>query len=316
MAERINGRTRKIRTNEEKTKGLIFNIQRFSLHDGPGIRTTVFMKGCPLSCQWCSNPESQHSFPEIMTVDRSCIGCGQCAAVCDTGAIRITEQGRKLDREKCDLCLSCTEVCPGGGLVAAGVWKDVEEIVAEVQKDEAFYRNSGGGVTVSGGEPLLQWPFVRELCKECKKRGFHTALDTSGCAPWDAIEKVLSYVDLVLYDIKEVDPKKHEEGTGVTNELILANATRLSKRTRTWLRYAVIPGFNDSKASARRIAEFASDLPFEKVTLLPYHGLGSQKYERLGRAYRFNGVAPPDPTTMQEIASIFKSYGMEVTVGY
>jgi len=198
-------------------KGLIFNIQRFSIHDGPGIRTTVFLKGCPLTCKWCSNPESQKSYPEILTVDRKCIRCGRCAESCSQEAITLDESGRRLDWQKCNLCMECAANCPSGAIEAVGRYLTVDEVVAEVEKDRLFYQNSGGGVTVSGGEPLLQWEFALNLLKECKVRNLHTALDTSGCAPWDVMERVIEHVDLVLYDIKDMHSAKHKAITGVAN---------------------------------------------------------------------------------------------------
>jgi pyruvate formate lyase activating enzyme len=300
----------------ENSKGLVFNIQRFSIHDGPGIRTTLFMKGCPLKCKWCSNPESQASYPEIFTLDRNCIGCGKCVEVCPKGAITLDESGRRIDREKCDRCLICTEVCPSEAIVTAGAWKDVHEVLEELQKDALFYRNSGGGITVSGGEPLLQWKFVCDVFKACGEKNFHRALDTSGCAPWDVVEKVIEDVDLVLYDIKMIDPDKHKQATGVSNEIILSNAEEVARRKKTWLRYAVIPGFNDSETCAKEIAEFASTLPIEKVSLLPYHGLGSQKYDRLARENFLRDVVPPSHEQLQGIGKIFEACGLDITIGF
>lgn len=297
-------------------KGLVFNIQRFSVHDGPGIRTTVFVKGCPLRCAWCSNPESQEAYQEIIRLDRSCIRCGQCVEACPRGAIILGEFGRVIDREKCDRCLMCAEVCPSRAIETVGRYMDVAEVMEEVGKDELFYRNSDGGVTISGGEPLLQWQFVQTLLKECKHRSFHTALDTSGYSTWKAVEEVLKYVDLVLYDIKLIDPAKHREATGVDNEIILANVAKVAQKKRTWLRYAVIPGFNDSETCAEDIAVFASSISIEKVSLLPYHAFGAEKYERLGRVYSLEGVSTPTDGQLQEISSIFESFGLDVTIGY
>jgi len=297
-------------------KGLIFNIQRFSIHDGPGIRTTVFMKGCPLQCQWCSNPESQQASPEILTLDRNCIKCGKCVEACPQDAITMTESGRSIDRNKCDRCLECALVCPAEAIQIVGKYMRIDEVISEVVKDRIFYQNSGGGVTVSGGEPLLQWEFVRELLRKCKARNLHTVLDTSGYAPWKVIEEVLRYTDLVLYDVKLLDSARHQAATGVTNEIILANAAKVARSKRTWLRYAVIPGFNDSESCTREIAAFASSLPFEKVSLLPYHAMATQKYERLGREYTCEGISPPTSEHLKQIAQIFESSGVNITIGY
>lgn len=298
------------------TKGLIFNIQKFSFHDGPGIRTTVFMKGCPLQCKWCSNPESQEILPEIMITEKACIKCGTCLELCKRGAIKQNKSGRHIDRALCDLCMKCALACPAQSLEIMGKFMDVSEVIEEIKQDEIFYHHSEGGVTISGGEPMLQWEFVCDLLKECKKNNFHTALDTCGYTSWAILEKVLKYVDLVLYDIKLMDSRKHKEATGVTNEIILKNAVKVTNTKRTWLRYGVIPNFNDSESCAEQIAIFSSKLPFEKVSLLPYHAFGIKKYERLGRPYLMEEIFSPSEGTMEHVAAIFKSFGMEVTIGY
>jgi pyruvate formate lyase activating enzyme len=298
-------------------QGLIFNIQKFSLHDGPGIRTTIFMKGCPLQCRWCSNPESQNATVDIMTAGRNCIDCKRCLEVCPKGCIYEGEgKGKKIDRRLCDLCGKCVAVCPSKAIEKIGTSMTVEEVVEEIQKDETFYHHSGGGVTVSGGEPLLQWKFVLALFEACKKRHLHTVLDTSGYAPWDILGRVLHHVDLVLYDIKSMDGERHKEGTNVMNETILENAVRTAKMKRTWLRYVVVPGFNDSIECALRIGEFASLLRPEKVSLLPYHSLGAGKYERLGRAYPMGDIASPPEENLRRLADILSSFGTNVTISY
>jgi pyruvate formate lyase activating enzyme len=182
-------------------KGLIFAIQRFSLYDGPGIRTVIFFKGCPLACKWCANPESQKSHPEIMTLDRKCVKCGECAEVCTQGAITaitVDESGRKLDRRMCNLCMYCAEICPSGSIKTVGRYLTIAQVIDEIEKDQLFYQNSGSGVTLSGGEPLCQWEFVYGLLKESKDKDFHVALEPCGHAPWSIMEKVITHVDLVL----------------------------------------------------------------------------------------------------------------------
>jgi pyruvate formate lyase activating enzyme len=295
--------------------GLIFNIQRFSIHDGPGIRTTVFFKGCPLRCRWCSNPESWNDFPEILTLDVKCTRCGRCRDVCPVGAIVVDQRERRIDRAVCNLCLECAEVCPTGAITVSGKWMTVAEVMQEVASDGLFYQNSGGGVTLSGGEPLMQWEFAVDLLKACQEQGFHTALDTSGYAEWEVLEKVLEYTDLVLYDIKHMDPAKHREGTGKTNELILENARKTAAMRRTWLRVPLIPGYNDSAENLTAIARFGREIGAEKVSLLPYHIWGQGKYERLGRKYPMEGVPLPADEQIERCRQLVEESGAKATVG-
>jgi len=217
-------------SKKEGLQGTVFDIQRYSIHDGPGIRTTVFVKGCPLRCKWCSNPESQNSYPEVLFSKAKCDGCGKCVEVCPLGAIILDGDGIHIDRAKCDRCMKCLDVCYPHAIRCAGERKSVEEVIEEVSKDELFYRNSGGGVTISGGEPLFQPQFTLALLKECKERQLHTALDTCGFANWKEMEGILDYTDLVLFDIKHLDPEMHLMGTGLEMSLSLKTSTGLLKR--------------------------------------------------------------------------------------
>ncbi|MCP4749350.1 MAG: glycyl-radical enzyme activating protein [Proteobacteria bacterium] len=300
---------------EKNGKGLVFNIQKFSLHDGPGIRTTIFMKGCPLSCKWCSNPESINRYQEIMTNDIRCIGCGKCEQACPREAIVFTETGREINWSECDLCLECADVCPSKAIDCVGDYMSVDEVLKKVEDDRIFYKNSGGGMTVSGGEALVQWEFVRELFERCREAGIHTALDTTGLAPWTEIERVIEYADLVLQDIKHMDEKKHKEGTGVDNELILSNAVKIASRKRTWFRIPLIPGFNDSEENLGKFAEFALKAGVEKVSVLAYHELGSSKYPKMGLTYGLEGLAAPDEEQVKRAAEKIESFGLKVDVG-
>ncbi|MFW6113761.1 MAG: glycyl-radical enzyme activating protein [Actinomycetota bacterium] len=295
--------------------GLVFNIQKYSIHDGPGIRTTVFMKGCSLACKWCSNPESVNPYQEIMTYDIRCIGCGKCAEVCPVGAIALTEEGREIDWDKCDNCLKCAEVCPAKAIECVGDRMTLDQVVKKVEQDRIFYDNSGGGMTVSGGEPLVQPEFVAELLRRCKTKGIHTALDTSGNVPWENVEMVLEHVDLVLFDIKHMDPEMHRKGTGAGNRNILENAGKVASRARTWIRIPLIPGYNDSESNISKVAEFASDIGAEKVSLLSYHDLGSSKYPKLGRVYQMEGTIPPDDDAVESVKEAIESHGLKVEVG-
>jgi pyruvate formate lyase activating enzyme len=295
--------------------GLIFNLQRFCVHDGPGIRTTVFMKGCPLNCRWCSNPESINPYPDLMTYDLRCVLCGRCVKVCSKKAITV-DKIRKIDRLRCDLCLKCVHVCPTGAIKAAGQFMTIEEVLSEVKKDELLYQNSGGGVTISGGEPLLQWKFVRRLLKKCQQEGFHTALDTSGYAQWDIFRKVLEYTDLCLYDLKHTEPGSHTWGTGKSNRRIIENLYLTASRARTWLRVPIIPQYNDSKEDIMNLISIAKKSNVEKVSLLPYHDYAKGKYRSLGRYYRFEQLNPPGNDYLQRLGKPFWNAKINVTIGY
>ena len=299
-------------------KGLVFNIQRYSIHDGPGIRTTVFLKGCPLRCKWCSNPESLNHYPEIMVREARCNGCGKCVEVCVPGAIALNNTNVLVDRSKCDSCMKCAEVCLTGAIEVTGQYMNVDEVVDECSKDELFYRNSGGGMTLSGGEPLYQPEFALELLKACKEKGLSTAIDTSGYVDWRALEKVLHYTDLVLYDIKHIDSEMHHSGTGINNDLILKNLRRVvdTGRTRVWIRIPIIPNFNDSEQYIEKLAEFIREMPVEKISLLGYHEWGKPKYGFLGRDYPLDGCVSPTQERLQTLSDIMQSKRLQVTIGY
>ncbi len=265
--------------------GWVFNIQRFSIHDGPGIRTTVFLKGCPLRCFWCQNPESQSGRPEIVLDGRKCTLCGACDAACQHGAIHI-EAGKPIfDRRICRGCGRCAVVCPTEARRLCGTRMTVEEVMREVLKDAKFYENSGGGVTLSGGEPLAQPGFARALLKGCKQAELHTTLDTCGWAPWPDIEKLLEYADLVLFDIKHLDASMHREAAGRDNLLILENAKKISRLKPMRIRVPLVPGFNDSPEAVSGIAAFVkSELGCRDIDLLAYNRMGEVKYDFLEKS--------------------------------
>lgn len=301
-------------------KGLVFNIQRYSVHDGPGIRTLVFLKGCPLRCLWCSNPESQNPERELNYDVSKCISCFTCISVCPENAIKKDLPGEKgiiVDRQKCNACGKCVTTCPSGALTFYGNLASVEEVVVEVEKDMPFYRRSGGGVTLSGGEAFFQTEFARDILAKCRDIGIHTAVETAGTVSWDKIKEVLEYTDMVLYDIKVMDPTKHIEYTGTSNELILENAVKTAKMgIQTVIRTPIVPGFTDDIKNIRQIAEFVAGLgKVGEIHLLPYHAFGVPKYERLGRKYLLSDVLPPDKDKMESIKNEIEKYGLKVVIG-
>lgn len=296
--------------------GLIFNIQRFSVHDGPGIRTTVFMKGCPLHCLWCSNPESQDFFPNLMVRDINCRGCGACIKTCPQGAITVSkETGRKIDMNKCNQCLLCVDSCLYNSLNRCGKYMTIKEVLDEVVQDKIFYKNSGGGITISGGEPLLQSNFVAALLRECKKEGLHTALETSGYTSWKEMEDVLRFVDLTLFDIKQLNSDKHHHATGVKNKSILENLTKAAMISNIYLRIPLIAGFNDSEDHIKKIATLGREIGAQNISLLPYHEGGKSKSEQLGTPYGFPDGKTPAEKHVNKLKRIIEKAGLTVTIG-
>ena len=275
--------------------GTVLDIKRYAIHDGPGIRTTVFLKGCPLSCEWCHNPESQRERPEILYYEERCTLCGACVSSCTQGAIRIADDRLTLDQSLCIGCGDCVAACPNGARELAGRRMSVGQVIAEVDKDTLFYEESGGGVTFSGGEPLMQADFVRAVALRCAELEIHTALDTSGYASKEELMKVANVIDLFLYDVKTMDNAAHIAYTGVPNRTIIENLRTLDELgKRIWIRYPLVPGVNDDERSLLDLIDLITSMKsVERVNVLPYHRAGAGKYTRLGREYLFSGTEEP-----------------------
>jgi len=293
-------------------KGTIFDIKHFAVHDGPGIRTTVFLKGCPLSCLWCHNPESISPGPQLLFTPSKCIGCGYCFEACPEGVHRTVDGSHVIDWERCQTHGECVDGCYAGALEMAGYEATVEEVMEEVLRDRTFHATSGGGVTLSGGEPLAQHEFSAALLRAAKAEGLHTALDTSGHAPWSRLDGIQRHVDLVLYDLKHMDPKRHEELTGVSNDLILENLRSLDRLGKaTWIRIPLIPGLNDDDANYEAMGEFLSALEnVERVEVLRYHRLAETKYASAGMDYALRGLEPPTEDETESRQRILASRGV------
>jgi pyruvate formate lyase activating enzyme len=301
-------------------RGLIFDIRKYSIHDGPGVRTTVFFKGCPLRCRWCCNPESQAGRPELVWIGERCLGCDLCLSVCEKAALsRAAAGGKAIDRERCDGCGDCAQRCPGDALNLIGRWVTVDEVLSEAGRDALYYEASGGGLTLSGGEPLAQPEFAAELLRRFKReeRGGHTAVETCGFVAWSEIERVAPDVDLFLYDLKHLDPEEHRQFTGQGNELVLENARRLAASGHDLvMRLPLIAGVNNRREQLEAAADFILSLPgVRRLDLLPYHRLGEPKYRRLGKVYALEGEPPLDSGQAARAAEILAAKGLEVNIG-
>lgn len=340
----------------EGERGVVSDIQRFSVNDGTGIRTMVYFKGCSMRCQWCHNPEAVRHYPEVFHYWPRCTNCGKCDDICPAGAMEVIEKlewggeekditsslhpmqrrelelaGEKLTRvtkemvsrkiriekDKCIGCFQCIEACPEQAFIIVGRFMSVDEVLGEVLEDKTFYDTSGGGMTLSGGEPTAQPHFALALLKGAKEKGLHTALDTNGYLEWELLEKLLEYTDLVLYDIKALDPNIHQNLTGVSNELIIDNARKIAEKENLGmrLRYPVIPSKNDGADNLKMTAQFAKSLDVEDVDILPYHAFAGQKYRLFCLDFPFPVGERYPEEKLKGIKDAFEAQGVPTTIG-
>jgi pyruvate formate lyase activating enzyme len=294
----------------------VIGITRMTIHNGPGLRTLILFKGCPLRCLWCSTPESQNLFPELAVSPDRCFHCGQCLSICPKSAIRSAEKSITVDRKLCENCGKCVETCNAEALKMIGRPMTPDELVEEVKKDEVFFRRSRGGVTISGGEPLLSREFNLRLLRQLKDAGINVGVDTSGYVPWNDIDPLLPYVDFFLWDIKHMDAEKHRKLTGVPNALILRNAKLVSERNiPIYIRIPVIPGCNDSEENLKKTCEFARGLSsVVDVGLLPLHHLGKARYASLNREYPIDGLELIPDDALQNLSRLVESCGLQCKI--
>jgi len=310
-----------------KNTGLVFNIQRFSIHDGPGIRTTVFLKGCNMCCFWCHNPEGRVTHSQIQYNAGRCIGCLECVTVCVNKAHLIKNNIHIYQRDRCENCGQCVDVCYSGAMELTGEEKSVDQVMEEILSDNVYYKSSNGGVTLSGGEPAIRGEFAREILKQCQEKKIHTAIETCGNYNWEKLVNLLPFVDLVMMDLKHMDSKKHHKATGNGNEKIIENARRLARSDKPIIfRTPIVPAFNDTVAEMREIANFVKSLlesrnanGFPDSTdygiqfeLLPFHKLAADKYQRLGLDYKAKNLKLLSKDKINELKDVVKNCGITV----
>ena len=311
----------KIETKVDPVKGLIFSIQSYSVHDGPGTRTTVFMNDCPLRCKWCCNPEGLFNKPIMLHSNVKCVKCGACIKACPYNAVSVVEGELVFDRSICDKCttMECVDACLNEGNSVDGVYYTIDELMHRFSRERAFWGDNGG-VSLSGGEPLLQRKFILPLLKECKNQYIHTCIETTGCLDSEYWMEVTNYVDWVFMDLKHMDADKHKSMTGVKNELILKNIKLLAQR-KDWdgfivPRIPIIPGFNDDDDNIRKTAKYVKEIGLEVINILPFHKLGESKYRQLSQEYLFDNQVAPSDEQMNHIKSIIEEEGIVCFIGY
>jgi pyruvate formate lyase activating enzyme len=296
--------------------GTIFRIARYAVHDGPGIRTTVFLKGCPLRCWWCHSPESQSTDPELMVQPERCVKCGTCLPACPNHAIEPVGESFATDRGVCEVCGACVRACPSGARAIVGITLTVDQLMAEIEKDVVFFDESGGGVTFSGGEPLMQPDFLDEALRRCQAIRIHTAVDTCGLADSEVLLRISPNTDLFLFDLKLMDDLRHREVTGASNQLIIENLKMLARsRGNIRIRFPLIPAINDDPENVRALGALVRSLGITRVDVLPYHRAGIAKYVRLGEEYRLPDTGPPSSGEVAQVVAILEQYQLRVQVG-
>ena len=303
--------------NISEVKGQIFNIENYAIHDGQGIRTLVFFKGCPMRCQWCANPEGLTTQPELVFYDHLCIACGSCIDTCPNNALSFRNKYIQIDRDRCNTCGICVENCHAEALRLNCREMTVKEVMDEIEKNIVFFKNSNGGVTLSGGEALMQLDFATEVLKNCKRKGLSTAIETCGFYAFDVLKKVIDNLDYIFYDIKHMDNEKHRQFTGVGNKIILDNLLRLQNyQVNINVRIPVLPGINDDIKNITATAKMIATLPKVKfIELLPYHRFGIHKYNELDRAYTLNEMMPPDKKDLYRLKKIFDNFHLNCKIG-
>jgi pyruvate formate lyase activating enzyme len=313
--------TESVQCGEKKNEGIVLHLEKMALFDGDGIRTVVFLKGCPLRCQWCSTPESQTLSSQLGYNPKKCTGCQNCVTVCPRDAIRTSPNGQlvETDSKACNLCFECVTVCTEKARKQYGRQVDCQKILEEVEKDEIFYFHSGGGVTISGGEPLIQPEIVKAILSGCRDRGIHTAIETSGHVSWDRFLKILPLLDTILIDIKIHNPRRHQQLTGHSNERILSNIRKIDQSdfdVELIIRIPLVPGINDSEENLLATVNFCKELKkFKELHILPYHRLGVESYRYLNKKYPLENVKPPKMEMVEEKVEWLKKEGITVKLG-